>query len=193
MASEQKDVAQEVNDDEVNINSTVGLVSALIMSCMASGLTDSWEFNQDTRLCEELSGTWCFPKFEVYQVCQCLSMICNMVAIMTSIARLLAFQRMDSWHSAELRDEITKGFLGKVCDATPSAAMALGVVFYAAGYLIQASIVMPAGNVGMCIGFLALGVLFWVNNEVIIQRAKKRVRNRTTSESILDLPQPTET
>lgn len=135
----------EVIEDEFNIHSTVGLVSALLLSCLASTVSDSKDLKD---FAEERDRRWELQDegvsiFDVYQALIFVSMSCNSVlttvnfatasvtsdhaslcmfvkhrirgnvlAIMTAIARLIAFQRVAKSDAPEFQRIMGEGRVG---------------------------------------------------------------------------------
>ena len=67
----RKAVEDQIVEDEFNINSTVGLVSALMLSVLATSLSDSYDLKNYGDPCEQgwyHEGSDCYPKFEMYQL-----------------------------------------------------------------------------------------------------------------------------
>lgn len=141
----KKAAEDEVIEDEFNIHSTVGLVSALLLSCLASTVSDSKDLKD---FAEERDRRWELQDegvsiFDVYQALIFVSMSCNSVlttvnfatasvtsdhaslcmfvkhrirgnvlAIMTAIARLIAFQRVAKSDAPEFQRIMGEGRVG---------------------------------------------------------------------------------
>ncbi|CAE7269864.1 unnamed protein product [Symbiodinium natans] len=167
-----KDRSDEIMEDEFNINSTVGLVSALLLSCLASNLADSRDLKDLTEYCESIC--W-LRHFELYQLVTFFSMTSNVLAIMTAIARLIAFHHILKKDATSFDARLKKDGL-KFWNHTPILAMTLGVISYIASMIVQASFVMGdraiLAGVGMAV-FALFGL--WLPHEILIQKNRRQL------------------
>ena len=86
-----KAVEDEVIEDEFNIHSTIGVVSALLLSCQASSIKDSKDLRKaDAKECEDDWQSDCLA-FELYVLATFLSMTCYSASVeRTFLCGLLA-------------------------------------------------------------------------------------------------------
>ncbi|CAE7303049.1 norB, partial [Symbiodinium microadriaticum] len=200
----------EVIEDEFNIHSTVGLVSALLLSCLASTVSDSKDLKD---FAEERDRRWELQDegvsiFDVYQAMIFVSMSCNSVlttvnfatasvtsdhaslcmfvkhrirgnvlAIMTAIARLIAFQRVAKSDAPEFQRIMGEGRVGWCTGALPVVAMAAGVISYILVMLVQGYLVMHMKTFWFCVATITVCIIFWTSHEVWIIRAKRAVNH----------------
>lgn len=75
-ARSRKARVDEIIDDEFNIHSTVGLVSALLLSCLASSLKDARSYEKQVKDCEAGQQTECIRWAELYKTMIFFSMTC---------------------------------------------------------------------------------------------------------------------
>ncbi|CAE7342351.1 unnamed protein product [Symbiodinium necroappetens] len=175
----KKATEDEVIEDEFNIHSTVGLVSALLLSCLASTVSDSKDLKD---FAEERDRRWELQDdgvsiFDVYQALIFVSMSCNVLAIMTSIARLIAFQRVAKSNAPEFQEMMAAGRAGWCAGALPVVAMAVGVISYIFVMLIQGYLVMKVRTLQFCIATITVCSFLWGAHESWIFRAKRAVNH----------------
>ena len=73
----KKDQVDEIMEDEFNINSTVGLVSALLLSCLSSGLMDAHELKQYEDAENEVWHSASFSRYDAYQIAMYVTLACD--------------------------------------------------------------------------------------------------------------------
>eukprot|EP00439_Symbiodinium_sp_Y106_P047330 s209_g6.t1 len=169
----------EVIEDEFNIHSTVGLVSALLLSCLASTVSDSKDLKD---FAEERDRRWELQDegvsiFDVYQALIFVCMSCNVLAIMTAIARLIAFQRVAKSDAPEFQRIMGAGRVGWCTGALPVVAMAAGVISYILVMLVQGYLVMHMKTFWFCVATISFCIILWTSHEVWIILAKRAVNH----------------
>ena len=96
---------------------------------------------------------------------------------MTSIARLIAFQRVAKSNAPEFQEMMAAGRAGWCAGALPVVAMAVGVISYIFVMLIQGYLVMKVRTLQFCIATITVCSFLWGAHESWIFRAKRAVNH----------------
>lgn len=98
----------------------------------------------------------------------------SVLAIMTAVARLIAFQRIRKRKAVEFAEELRHGWMGSFAEAIPVVAMGMGVLSYIATMIMQASFIVSPASLYWCLAIVCVALVSWGVHEFALQRAKLR-------------------
>lgn len=183
----EKELAEEVADDEFNVQSTAALISALLLNlAFSAGGTDldlsSVCEDWGNELCQECANIWgtCAATRTLVDIYKTFAHICTIwcyTCVATSVALMINFQCIPRRRSHTFRAMLRwRAYIPVTC-------MSLGTCSGVAAAVVQMSVSSKPEVFSMLAMCIVVALIVWLINEVGLQLARRKIRSEVTPQA----------
>eukprot|EP00747_Dinoflagellata_sp_TGD_P075462 gnl/TRDRNA2_/TRDRNA2_158746_c3_seq1.p1 gnl/TRDRNA2_/TRDRNA2_158746_c3~~gnl/TRDRNA2_/TRDRNA2_158746_c3_seq1.p1 ORF type:complete len:226 (+),score=25.12 gnl/TRDRNA2_/TRDRNA2_158746_c3_seq1:35-712(+) len=172
-AAAVSDEAQEASEDAFNVYSTIGVVSALLLSLVVSSGGTTIDLTSVCPHCEndakdlangECVNVWgtcegSLTATSALQVAFYISGVFCVTSVLTSISTLINYMKIPRAQSCKYRESMAR--LSKI----PGSCMAMGIISCSVGFILQSSILLAQPLFFICASVFTVCLVTYLINE----------------------------